>query len=244
MSDYRIRTYTHASVDAVSPLSGEIDYYDFTFVKEGELEYSDGEESVTLLAGDAVVFRPKDHRYRAAGNAAADYISINFVSEKSFSLPRVLRGALTQEVTQLLSLFDRYYKGRTARREEKLSHLIGILAAALADKEEERAQNPHITRILSYIYTHYAEPGLSLGEIAKHVGLAPNYCSYLVKKELGVSIFEIILRERVLCAEELILQEKKSLEEIARLSGFSSYSYFSYTFKKQTGFAPSAFKKR
>ena len=156
----------------------------------------------------------------------------------------MIQNGVTPEIKQLTNILVRHFKSHSAHRTEKLSDTISLLVSELMDIREEMGQNPHVREILGYIYAHFTEVDISLDRIAKKLGLAPNYCSYLVKKELGTTIFDIIIRERILMAEDLILQNRLNLSTIAEKCGFNSYSYFSYMFKKHTGFSPTNFRKK
>jgi len=243
MREYKTKYFSHSRVDTVQPLNGCIDYYDITFVLDGEMSYSDGDRVYSLKSDDIIILRPNEKRIRNATNTVeTHYCSINFYADSIDPKSRIFEKSVTQEIRQLLIMFERFYREHSERKAEKLSNIISIILAILKDKEEERLQNPHVTSILNYIYEHYRDEKLSLKEIAEHAHLAPNYCSNIIKKELDTTIFAIILNERVRAAEDYLLNSKKELEEIASLCGFNSYSYFSYTFKKLTGFSPSQFR--
>lgn len=248
METYKVIRIREASqaVAAVMPMSSMvIPYYDFTFVFEGEMQYADSESRYNLRGGDIIIYRTGDERIRfASDRVMTRYFSVNFVTEKEIDLPRVIRNGITPELKLLLSILERHYKSHSPRRAEKLSDTISLLVSELMDIKEEMGQNPHVRAILGYIYAHFTEADISLERIAKNLGLAPNYCSYLVKKELNITIFDIIIRERILMAEDYILQGKLSLTDIAEKCGFNSYSYFSYMFKKHTGFSPTNFRRK
>jgi AraC-like DNA-binding protein len=50
-------------------------------------------------------------------------------------------------------------------------------------------------------------------------------------------------RYRVHQAKRLLLDEKKSITEIAMLVGFSDSGYFSRVFHRETGMSPDAFRR-
>ncbi len=241
----RLRESSQA-VSEVLPMSSMIvNYYDVTIVFEGEMQYADSESRYNLRGGDIIVFCPGDERIRFhSDKVMTKYFSVNFLSERELDLPRVIQNGITPEIKQLLNILERHFKSHSPRRAEKLSDTVSLLVSELLDIRDEMGQNPHVREILAYIYAHFSETDISLNRIAKKLGLAPNYCSYLVKKELNTTIFDIIIRERILMAEDYILQGKLSLADIAEKCGFNSYSYFSYMFKKHTGFSPTNFRRK
>ncbi len=246
MGEYtRIRFTSIKRVDTVSALNGVINYYDITFLFSGLLNYSISGKKHALADSDVIFIKPGEKRVRyESSEVRTQYCSINFCTDKKIDLPTYISGGLTFEIKQLLSMLNTCYKAHARHREKKIELYIDLIISILLDNEEEKSQNSHLTNILNYIYGHYSDNALSLKEIAECVHLAPNYCSYLVKKELGTTLFNLIIDERILKAQEYIFENKMSLEEIARACGFNSYSYFSSTFKKKTGYSPTALKRR
>jgi AraC-like DNA-binding protein len=55
---------------------------------------------------------------------------------------------------------------------------------------------------------------------------------------------DYILKTRIAMAKELLCEADMSVTEISESCGFSSISYFSRTFKNETGMSPLKYKKR
>ncbi|MFN0216142.1 MAG: helix-turn-helix domain-containing protein [Saprospiraceae bacterium] len=49
---------------------------------------------------------------------------------------------------------------------------------------------------------------------------------------------------RLLKAKDLLMRTELSITEIAHKTGFSKLTYFSYTFSREFGVSPSAFRKQ
>ena len=241
----KIRFTTIKRVDTISALNGVIDYYDLTFNFEGLLNYAISGKKYTLNDSDVIVIKPGEKRVRyESSDVRTQYCSINIYTDRKIDLPTHVKGGLTFEIKQLLLMLNSCYKSHTRNRDKKIELYIDLILSVLIDNEEAKSQNSHLKKILDYIYENYANESISLKQIAENVHLAPNYCSNLVKKELGTTIFSLIIDERILKAQEYIYESKMSLEEIARATGFNSYSYFSTTFKKRTGYSPKELKKK
>ena len=101
--------------------------------------------------------------------------------------------------------------------------------------------SPYLSDMLEYIAQHYTER-ITLQDVANSVSLTPSYCCYLFKKELNTTIYDVILHERLLLAQNLIISSDKRLQDIATDCGFNDYSHFSKYFKKITGYLPSEYK--
>lgn len=89
-------------------------------------------------------------------------------------------------------------------------------------------------RILTSLYN----PGISIQQIAKELGIGRNQCTRLFSKIHGMSPRQYITSQRLLKAKELLVQTTQSIEGIAYDLGFSSLSHFSRQFKRWTGVSP------
>lgn len=81
-------------------------------------------------------------------------------------------------------------------------------------------------------------------DIAAYLHINPDYFTRIFNKEVGLSIPEFIMQERLRIAKEMILQTDMSISEIAASVGYTNFSYFSKLFKEMFGVNPGAFKCR
>ena len=81
-------------------------------------------------------------------------------------------------------------------------------------------------------------------EIAKYVYLSPSYLSRIFKIETGVSLSKYIVEKRIDVAKEMLEFSSEKISEIAMNVGYSNFSYFAKSFKKQEGMSPQEFRKR
>ncbi|MCZ7647331.1 MAG: AraC family transcriptional regulator [Planctomycetota bacterium] len=95
----------------------------------------------------------------------------------------------------------------------------------------------------NYIQAHFAEP-ITLKKIAASVYLSPNYFSALFAKTVGATVSQYLQEVRLTEAKTLLAESKLPVHEVARQSGFATVHNFSRIFKKRTGTAPLAFRKR
>lgn len=107
----------------------------------------------------------------------------------------------------------------------------------------EKYQNHNIKRTLTYIHEHLSEP-LSLEEVAKVIGMNKCYLCDLFHKEVHTSFSQYVIHQRIRLATRLLKSTQLSIEEIALKCGYQTSAYFSKSFKKTTGFTPSAIRKK
>lgn len=79
-------------------------------------------------------------------------------------------------------------------------------------------------------------------DIAAHLHINHDYFSRLFGKEVGISIPEYIMQERLKIAREMILNTEMSVSEIAANVGYTNFSYFSKLFKEMFGISPTMLK--
>lgn len=83
---------------------------------------------------------------------------------------------------------------------------------------------------------------LTLDQVSSKVYLSDYYFSKLFKRETGLS-FSVYLNARKIQKAMILLKESdKSINDISDALGFTRLSYFSQTFKKYTGYAPTKFR--
>lgn len=90
----------------------------------------------------------------------------------------------------------------------------------------------------------YQEADLSLEYIASALHYSPNYLSSVFKKETDESLNTYIIRLRIEAAKELLTNSAMKSTEIAMNTGFSSSSYFAFSFKKLEGLSPREYRKK
>jgi AraC-like DNA-binding protein len=101
------------------------------------------------------------------------------------------------------------------------------------------AQKMHAAReiIVQRLYNPHTIPAL-----AHLVGTNENYLKKNFKKMFGTTVFGFIQQLRMERARDILINEKRKIGEVARLTGYSHISHFSKAFKKQFGFSPKNIK--
>jgi AraC-like DNA-binding protein len=102
--------------------------------------------------------------------------------------------------------------------------------------------NTKVRRALDYIGGRVGER-VSLGEVAREVGLSAYRLSHLVKAHTGRTFTQIVDHARVQHAQRLLERTDKTCAEIAYESGFGDQSYFIKHFKRLTGTTPARFRR-
>jgi two-component system response regulator YesN len=94
-----------------------------------------------------------------------------------------------------------------------------------------------------YIDAHYADPDLSLEEVAAEAEISPGYLSRLLKQETGFSFVDYLTRVRITQALQILNNPSMKIYEVAEAVGYQSQHYFSRAFKRVFGRSPVEYRK-
>ena len=101
----------------------------------------------------------------------------------------------------------------------------------------------NIQTAVEYINHHITEY-LNIDHICASCYMSKYHFCRLFKKRIGLTVMEYILKTRIAIAKELLCEANMSVTEISEACGFSSISFFSRTFKNETGVSPLQYKKQ
>lgn len=108
---------------------------------------------------------------------------------------------------------------------------------------KEKKYSPRLVRMMTYIKEHLSEK-IELAEIAEHVNVSRTYASAVFKEELGITISEFILRERMSEAERMLRETDLPVAEISGRLAFCSQSYFTKRFTEAKGVTPLEYRRQ
>ena len=119
--------------------------------------------------------------------------------------------------------------------------LCEIFAECYIQNYVSKSQNSKIQNSVEYLFKNYKKSDLSIKEIADKSFMSEVYFRKLFREEYGVSPQKYIINLRIQNAVGLISTGYYSLKEIAYMSGYNDYKYFSVEFKKAMGVSPSEY---
>ena len=102
-----------------------------------------------------------------------------------------------------------------------------------------RAASPlrYVVAMLRHILENLSEP-LRAEDVAKVVGLHPNYALNLFGDVMRVPMHKFVVRMRLIRARHLLFEGSLSIENVAYESGFSALSQFYVQFRNAYGLTP------
>lgn len=120
-----------------------------------------------------------------------------------------------------------------------------IKQSSFHEIQEGTDPDERITKLLSYINEHLAEPQmLKVEQLAKTFLLSPTYLSEYFRKKVNVPLREYIIKAKLKLVEIRLLNSNYTLTEIADELSFTDVSHLSKTFKRYTGMSIRDFKKQ
>ena len=91
--------------------------------------------------------------------------------------------------------------------------------------------------MVRYIHDNLAEP-ISSKDIARVVGLHPNYALNLFTRVMRIPVRRFVIRMRLIRARALLFEGNLSIANVAFQSGFTSLSQFYAHFRSAYGMTP------
>jgi len=81
-------------------------------------------------------------------------------------------------------------------------------------------------------------------ELAAQFHYHPHYLSKIMKEEIGFTLHQYIIYNKIVNAKKLLISTNLSIEVIAWKVGFSSTSYFVKMFHRETGKTPKQYRAK
>ncbi|MAR91665.1 MAG: AraC family transcriptional regulator [Pseudomonadota bacterium] len=95
-------------------------------------------------------------------------------------------------------------------------------------------------RTRNYVDAHIQQP-IKVGDLAQHLGLSERHLARLVRRYLGISVHQFILKRRLLRAKERLCGSEP-LSVVAYQCGFCSQSHMNATFSRMLSLTPRQYR--
>lgn len=194
-----------------------------------------------------LVFLPKASNYTVSFDEPGECFLVEFdaqiVATDILSIP-------LNDPTPLLNSFARLERlwllKKPSYLPKAMSALYGLFA--MLDELTSPAYVPStcyrfVEAGAKYLEKHYADPDLSIGQLAEAAGVSQVYFRRLFKEIYSVSPIQYIRMFRIEKAKAMLCGEYASIEAVAYAVGFSNPYHFSKTFRQITGQQPSAYAR-
>jgi AraC-like DNA-binding protein len=191
------------------------------------------------------------HRYQAESEQPWNYTWIAFrgtyeceILAKFIKVSKspVFNYASYLNLHGLLKLMMKIDKSQPNPELQLLGNFMLILSELNNRKQCQPMNECLVEQAVRYIGDHAHQP-LLIGELAKEIGVSRSYLFQLFKQYKGMSPQDYLMDFRMKRAQELLLQSKDSITEVASRVGYEDVMLFSKMFKRKRGCTPSSFRK-
>lgn len=260
-----IRTYQNSidPMEIVSQRPHKHFYMEFHCVFSGEetITLPDQKRSILLRPGSILLLPRGVYHGATTFDKSVERLCFNFSVEQAANETGELL-KICRQITEPALVNDPQVYGYLlqcrqlrAAAPTSLSHsrqgmLLLNAVLAILDKlspescgNHEEKHNRQRWIIEEYIEHHFTDD-TGLEGLAAELYLSPRQTRKLVRKYLGEDYKTIIIRRRMELSEIYLQEGGKTLEEIAWLVGYRSYSGFQLCFKRYFGMTPSQFLQR
>lgn len=148
-------------------------------------------------------------------------------------------------IEQLLREVQEKHYGREAICQYLLNIiLVLILGYQKVDISITAARNisAECAAVKNYIDNHFREP-ITLEDLAEAAHQNKYYVAHMFKDAFGISPIRYLTERRVEESRYLLTDTSYVISEIAAITGFSSSSVFSQTFRRIVGMSPNEFRR-
>lgn len=125
---------------------------------------------------------------------------------------------------------------------------VSLLAVSIsragegAEAKRRGATSPLVAQALQFVQRN-AVAGISLRDVAAHVGRSPAHLAALVKDTTGETVVGWISRARMSEGRQLLLHTDQTVEQVAERCGFASPSHFHRAFRRAHSMTPGAWRR-
>ena len=140
-----------------------------------------------------------------------------------------------------------YHSGDPEAQEEATMYVRGVLRALQRSTRQPAlsgTQKEHHDAVWAVARQVRENPGeaFSIESLADRTGYSADHFSRLFKRIVGLTPKEFCVRTRLERAQTLLRESAMSVEQIARVLGYSDMFFFSRQFKKRFGASPSRWR--
>jgi AraC family transcriptional regulator len=124
-----------------------------------------------------------------------------------------------------------------------LESMANELLVYAARRSEESDKPPAWLKSAHELIRDCCDESITIAEIAGQIGVHPLHLARTFRKFFACSPGEYLRKCRIELASNLLVNSKKTLVEVALISGFADQSQFTRTFKQHAGTTPAKFRE-
>lgn len=218
--------------------------YEFIAVFSGEIELTIEDKTYTLKENDCTLLLPKLAHSYTTKDYSKTYLcvfSADFIPEFYKKTKNKIAQNPIFQIDDSKEISLRLQNSRNIFETESI--LYGIVSVFYSSTEFNEIENPNtfVHKLLSYVENHFQE-NISLKTVADNLGYTYNYTSTLFNQTFKTSFTAFLNNYRICYSIHLLISTKKTISDIAALSGYDSIRAFNRNFKEINGITPSQYR--
>lgn len=220
------------------------------FVRDGRFHIEYRGLSFDAEKGDVVLLDCREPHYYQAYNGL-EFVYMHFDGSNAHEICQHIlevKGPLIRQENnvlvgrQLYNMVSFYEHNGIETMFQSSMRIYHIFEYLLAPMAEETGEDNPIEQSIHYIRENYGQP-LTLNELADAANLSPYYYAHRFKDQTGFSPMEYVTNTRLEQIKILLVRTRKTIEEIAFETGYSSSSSLINMFVKKVGHSPKQYRK-
>jgi len=236
----------------------ELDSWELIFVEKGTLTIREDDTLFSVREGESLLLWPH-RKHVGTGTFPADlkfywlHFELTPQCDKKTDFPTSLislpQHGQVLNPQYVISLFRQFLSEQESMtRSSALELILLLIMQQLSVAAHDSIQVDNSGAALAYkaqqlIRTQFHLP-VSTSTLASQLHCNADYLGRVYRQTFQLTITDAIHRQRVLCAEKMLITDSCSLSEVAERCGFQDVSYFRKVFRKKMGLTPAAWKRR
>lgn len=223
------------------------EFWEIVYYTHGNGTVNIDGELVPFSENDIFAIPPLVPHFDYSGEGFTNY-HFNFIDEE-FGYKTYLKLHDTEDLVfqHILRLLYSEYHLKRENYENITDSLYDVLRSYISSFTKQDNENPYITKIVGSIINNMSDPNYNVNDAFRDIPLNKDYIRKLFIRQTGMTPLRYLTRNRMICAKQLLKNQSAShltLKEIACMSGYSDYYYFSRVFKHECGLSPSEWLNR
>ncbi len=228
------------------------------YIINGNCSFKVEDKTFTVKRDDLIIINPNvTHTELGLAGKSLEYIvlGISGLQFKDENLEHYYDYSLNnlrdnrEELFPYLKLLLDEAQGKQEYHETICQHLLESMILTLVRNTKNTVSATPVKKITKecrfieqYINEHFTED-ITLQTLSDLTYLNKYYLVHSFKEYKGISPINYLIERRITESKHLLENTNYSVAKIANTTGFSSQSYFSQIFKKETGMSPIQYRK-
>ncbi len=243
-------------------------FWECVYVINGQITVSGDERVYTLSSGEIIFHKPLElHKFNVENESGTDLLIFSFSCEGVMSdfLKNKVFHLSTEQISAVKSMLD-YIHIQNKKNSLTLDNTNVFLTNFKTSKTYSQMISTYICQLFLLLYEDYDISAVNetpdalifekavnymkahindqpqIAEIAEHCNISQTGLKRVFGKFSGLGVHKYLLKLKINMSIQL-LNEGYTVTYISEKLGFLNQGYFSYVFKRETGFSPTEYVK-